>query len=83
MSDKIISLFPGLHVPGGEPIPGLVDMLEDLVKYAKSGELREVAIVGVLNSGEMLSGMSLGANPILLLGGLAVAQKRILDVVEN
>lgn len=83
MSEKIISLFPGQHVPNGEPLTGLVEMLEGLLVYARSGELRELAVVGMLDSAQMISGMHMGPNPILLLGGLQVAQRRILDAVEN
>lgn len=64
-----------------EPAPALVELLEDYLSRAKSGELRSVAICGHLTGARVCSGYG-GENYVMLLGSMAILNARILRVFE-
>jgi len=63
------------------PNPTLVEILEDYLVRAKSGELRSIAIAGHL-SGSRITSSYAGEDYAMLLGSLAVINARILKVFE-
>jgi len=64
-----------------EPDQTLVELLEDYLSRAKSGELRSVAICGHLTGARVCSGYG-GENYAMLLGSMAILNARILRVFE-
>ncbi len=66
----------GTSVPG-QPVPEVVDLLEDMLEEARSGSLRSVAMVGVKESNEVLTYYHSEDNFFTLLGGVACLQSRL------
>lgn len=64
-----------------EPNPALVELLEEYLARAKSGELRSVAIAGHLSGSRTSSGFG-GENYANLLGGMEILKARILRQFE-
>ena len=71
----------GSAIPG-QPVPEVVEMLEDMLEEARSGSLRSVAMVGVRESNEVLTYYHSEDNFFTLLGGVACLQSRLTLVAH-
>lgn len=47
-----IKLLPGAPIPGLEPVPEVVEVLEEFLEAAKNGSLRSIALAGIRANGD-------------------------------
>lgn len=52
MTDNVTA-FPGLSVPGNEPVKEVVDLLEEALERARSGKLQGIAIIMIERNPEL------------------------------
>ena len=81
MTDNIKPLFPG-RPTGTEPVEELVEILEDLLFRAKSGELQSLAFAGLCSDNTVMSGISVTDDVFSLIGGLRVVEAVLIDRVD-
>jgi hypothetical protein len=70
---------PTIVKPITTPVEAVVDMLKDMLIKAESGELRAIAIAGVLTSSETLNGWAGRYYPVALIGELEVVKRELMD----
>jgi hypothetical protein len=81
VADKVTPLFAGQRT-GTEPVPELVELLDDLLAQAKSGELQTFVFVGECADSGMASGVCGGGDIFALIGALRVVEQRLISQVE-
>lgn len=69
--------------PNGQPVELVVELLEDLLKRAKTGEVRAVAVAGVCQNGSVTSAYQHENHIFALLGGLTYLSGRIQIALES
>lgn len=74
-----VHVLPGSPVPGYEPVPEVVEHLEELLAQAKRGEVRALAVVSVEPDGGVNSRSTTQGHFWKLLGGLTVLQHRMIN----
>jgi hypothetical protein len=62
-----------------QPVDEVIEMLKDMLGKAEAGELRAIAIAGVLINSETLNGWAGRYWPITLIGELEVVKREIMD----
>lgn len=82
MTDNIKPLFPGQRT-GIEPVPEVVDMVEDLLARAKSGELQSLAFAGLCADDTVMSGCSVQDDVFCLIGALHVVASNLTNMVDR
>lgn len=85
MSEKIVGIH-GQPVPeasAGEVIPDLVQMLEDLLVRAKSGDIHAVGLIALDNHQEVTTGVVMGPNTQMFtfLGGITYLKDRGVQAI--
>lgn len=81
MNDKVIPLFAGQST-GTEPVPELIELLNDLVAHAESGQLQTFAFVGTHADSGVVSGICGDGDVFTLVGALRVVETRLISQVE-
>ena len=81
MTDNIKPLFPG-RPTGTEPVEELVEILEDLLVRAKSGELQSLAFAGCCSDNTVVTGLSVADDVFSLIGGLRVVESVLVNKVD-
>ena len=81
MTDNIKPLFPG-RPTGTEPVEELVEILEDLLTRAKSGELQSLAFAGCCSDNTVMSGLSVTDDVFALIGALRVVESVLVNKVD-
>jgi hypothetical protein len=79
---KIIGLHGDATTKGREPIPAVVEVLEQLLERARTGDLRQLAFVYVDGTGRPTDGYVPGAPPeelIPIIGGLELCKATLLS----
>lgn len=69
--------------PPDEPVASLVEMLEGLLKDAKSGHLRQFAFAAVTNTEQSYTGLDCSNNKFQLLGALVYCQDRLIGAIDR
>lgn len=75
-NNKVVSLKAGT-TPEGQPVERVVQLLENALKRAKSGELRSIAIAGVCGNHDATTAYEHEDHIFALLGALNYLQARI------
>lgn len=81
MTDNIKPLFLG-RPTGTEPVEELVEILEDLLMRAKSGELQSLAFAGCCSDNTVMSGLSVTDDMFALIGALRVVESVLVNKVD-
>lgn len=81
MTDNIKPLFPG-QPTGTEPVGELVEILEDLLVRAKSGELQSLAFAGCCSDNTIMDAVSVHDDVFSLIGGLRVVETVLINRVD-
>lgn len=82
-SPKVVSIRTGDEViPPGEPRLTVIEMCEDLLERAKSGELMGLATARLHSDGST-SSRAEGRNNYALVGTLAGLQQALIDDLEG
>ena len=61
------------------PQQSVIDVLEELLAEAKTGEIRSICVV-THRTGQQIGTIFSGENYTMLMGGMVVAQKRIAEL---
>ncbi len=69
----------GVAIPG-EPVPEVVSLLEDMLKEAKSGSLRSIAVAGIQANNHVVTAWHEEGNYFSLIGALAWLSQRLIAV---
>lgn len=81
MNDKVTPLFAGQRT-GIEPVPEPIELLNDLVAQAESGQLQTFAFVGTHADNGVVSGICGDGDVFTLVGALRVVETRLISQVE-
>ena len=81
MTDNIKPLFPG-RPTGTEPVEELVEILEDLLFRAKSGELQSLAVAGCCSDNTVVTGLSVADDVFSLMGAWRVVDDKLVRLVR-
>lgn len=74
-----IHVMPGGTVPPGEPVKAAVELLENLLVKAKSGELRAVAVSYMLGERRIVTDWHSDTDYFALIGGVGWLHQRMLE----
>lgn len=74
-----IHVMPGGTIPPGEPVKGTVELLENLLAKAKSGELRAVAVSYMLGERRVVTDWHSATDYFALIGGVGWLHQRMLE----
>lgn len=80
--DKVKSIHGGI-TPAGKSVEKVIQVLEETLERAKSGEIRSVAIAGVCANHSVTTTWAHEDQIFALLGGLAYLQGRIEIMLES
>lgn len=53
MTDNNVTAFPGVSVPGNEPVAEVIALLEEALEKARSGKLQGVAVIMIERNPEL------------------------------
>lgn len=81
MTDKVTPLFAGKST-GTEPVADLIDVLQDLLVQAQSGELQALAFAGTCCDNTVASGLAGNIDVFTTVGVLRHIELRLLEQVE-
>lgn len=62
-----------------DPVPSVVEVLEDMLQRARSGEIVATALVGITKDGGILRFWASNGRSIELIGGVSIMQSRLID----
>ena len=84
-----VHLFPGCKMPKkrarAQPREQVIAVLEEMLEWARNGELQSVALAGVLADDNTIRNFDIGetAPTTQLIGALSLLQKDVADAAEN
>ena len=81
MTDNIKPLFPG-RPTGTEPVEELVEILEDLLVRAKSGELQSLAFAGCCSDNTIMDGVIVFDDVFALMGAWRMVDDKLVRLVR-
>lgn len=81
MTDKIVSLFTGKST-GTEPVAELVEVLQDLLARAESGEIQALAFAGTCCDNTVVSGLAGNIDVFTIVGVMRHIELQLLEQVE-
>lgn len=81
MTDKVTPLFAGKST-GTEPVQELIEVLQDLLVKAQSGELQALAFAGTCCDNTVASGLAGNIDVFTTVGVLRHIEMRLLEQVE-
>ncbi|MCP4440067.1 MAG: hypothetical protein GY810_14065 [Aureispira sp.] len=58
----------------------VVDILENALEQARSGEIQSIAIAGVYNNGNAFNAFDAEKNAILVIGELSLLERDLIDL---
>lgn len=77
MTDNTKPLFPG-RPTGTEPVEELVEILEDLLFRAKSGELQSLAFAWLCSDNTVMSGICVTDDVFSLMGAWRIVDDKLV-----
>lgn len=66
-----------------DPVPSVVEMLEDMLQRARAGEIVAVAIVGITRDGSAMRFWEPNNRSIELVGGVSIMQNRLIADMQT
>lgn len=81
MTDKVTPLFAGKST-GTEPVAELIDVLQDLLAQAQSGELQAMVFAGTCCDNTVVSGLAGSVDVFTTIGVMRHIEFRLLNEVE-
>lgn len=80
-----VKLLPGAPVPGLDPVPEVVEVLEEFLAAAKDGSLRSIALAGIRANGDAFTSWEDGAKDgtFKIIGAIDWLKDRIFHAIRN
>lgn len=76
-----VHALPGATIPIGEPVPGTVELIENLLEMAKAGNLRSIAVAYSHGDNGLRTDWNSENEFFYLVGGVGWLHARMLEGV--